>query len=137
MNDEFLALKVPSPQETFDNLIDMVLVKRILEQIKEKLKDVRYVKANTFANNGDPYIDFGFEGSLTPPEKKKIAVVLEYSGWYRPTILNSDEMGERPGSITIKIYRNPPHRPVLVEEPPQPPQPPQKPAIQMQDSTFN
>ncbi len=134
MNDELLALKVPSPKETFDNLIDMSLVKKILERISGNLKNFVYVKNNTISNNGDPYIAFGFDGSLTPAEKKKIAVVLEYSGWYRPTILNSDEMGERPGSITIKIYRNPPHRPVLVEEPPQPPQ---KPAIQMQDSTFN
>jgi hypothetical protein len=88
----------------------------LLQMMRNKLADAKWVKANVRDRLNNPTFDFTFNGTLTPGDKQKIINDYTAAGWGLVSCNNSDEAGERPGMCGVTISRLGPNKPSVTSD---------------------
>lgn len=76
-------------------------------EVTAKLQNPRYRRAMQYGTEDNPYWDVTVCGHLNAAEKTTLTQRWVDAGWHNVSVSNSSDNGERPGLVSVKLYKFP------------------------------
>jgi hypothetical protein len=98
-----MQMDIPSPNDVLNAaMTGFELV--VLNNVRDKLKNPKWVKDMKYGGDTDPYWRIVTGGEANDSEKSFVRNALVDAGWHRISIRNSSECGERAGLCEVTLY---------------------------------